>query len=106
MQSLRVSRSLESDNPLSRSLDQEERRAVQDLASHPGFQLFLQVCQASMVQAFNQLRRSKDRDEMLRAQAESNTYEAVLAIPAKLLERATERRQRFDHTIATVPPED
>lgn len=107
MQQRRVYPNSDSDSPLSRSLGQVERDWIKDLAVHPGFQLFLQVCQDSMAQEFRRLRRSKDHEEMLRTQGACDAYEAVLAIPAKLLstDRATERHRRSTPDIVTVPPE-
>lgn len=55
-----------------------------------------------MVQAFSQLRRSKDHDDLLRAQGECDAYEKVLKLPVTLLGRDSERRQTSIPESATV----
>lgn len=87
---------------LDRRLAVEEARQVQDLASHPGFQLFHQACRELMGQAFSQLRHSKDHDELMRAQGECDAYEKVLKLPITLLGRDSERRRGSAPESATV----
>ena len=72
------------DSLFSRKLEPEEVAWVRDLAGHLGFQLYQRALQELLVQAFNQLRSSRDQATLLRSQGECDAFEKALEIPLKL----------------------